>query len=129
MKIHGIRTLAGPNVYSRHPVLVMKLELGALAGRESCDVPGFVERLLKRLPGINQHHCALGRAGGFVERLREGTYFGHVVEHVALELTDPVGISSNRGKTVSAQEPGTYFVAVAYKSEHGMAFLLRVAVE
>src|SRR3954470_17210091 len=124
MKILDIRTLAGPNVYSHNPALVMKLDLEELAGKESCDLPGFTDRLLQCLPGMTEHYCSLGRAGGFVERLREGTYFGHVVEHVALELTDKVGISVNRGKTVFAGQPGVYLVGVTYKSESGM-----VAVE
>src|SRR3954451_22325640 len=129
MKILNIRTIPGPNVYSHQPVLVMKLDLEDLAGRESYEVPGFIDRLLELLPGCYEHYCGLGRPGGFVERLRGGTYFGHIVEHVALELTDAVGISTNRGKTVSAAEPGVYLVAVTYKSEQGMKCLLRIAVE
>src|SRR5690348_14855673 len=101
MKIRSIRTLAGPNVYSRHPVLVMKLDLEELAGRESFEIPGFVDRLLAFLPGLGEHHCALGRPGGFVERLRGGTYFGHTVEHVALELSSLAGMEMTRGKTVA----------------------------
>src|SRR3954451_9297371 len=129
MKILNIRTIPGPNVYSHQPVLVMKLDLEDLAGRESYEVPGFIDRLLQLLPGCYEHYCGLGRRGGFVERLRGGTYFGHVVEHVALELTDAVGISTNRGKTIAADEPGCYQVIVSYKSEHGMKLLLEVAVE
>src|SRR3954465_9012297 len=129
MKILTIRTIPGPNVYSHQPVLVMKLNLEDLAGRESYDIPGFIDRLLARLPGVYEHYCGLGRPGGFVERLHGGTYFGHIVEHVALELTDPAGISTNRGKTVSAGEPGQYLVAVTYKAERAMKFLLQVAVE
>jgi cyanophycin synthetase len=129
VKILNIRTIAGPNVYSHQPVLVMKLDLQDLDGRESTDLPGFVDRLLTLLPGCHEHHCGLGRPGGFVERLHGGTYFGHIVEHVALELTDPVGIPTYRGKTVDAGEPGCYLVAVTYKSERAMRFLLQVSVE
>ncbi len=129
MKILDIRTLAGPNVYSHDPALVMKLDLAELTEKETVDVPEFTERLLNCLPGVVEHHCSLGRPGGFVERLKEGTYFGHVVEHVALELTDAVGISVNRGKTVYGGSPGVYLVAVTYKSEAGMKELLRIAVE
>jgi cyanophycin synthetase len=129
MNIKNFRTLNGPNVYSYEPVVTMKLDLEDLANVESCAVDGFVDRLLDTLPGLEEHHCALGRRGGFIERLREGTFFGHVVEHVALELTDAAGISVNRGKTVSTDEPGVYLVAVACKSERGMKHLLRVAVE
>jgi cyanophycin synthetase len=129
MKIQNIRTITGPNVYSHQPVLVMKLDLQDLAGKESYEMPGFIDRLLALLPGVHEHYCGLGRPGGFVERLHGGTYFGHIVEHVALELTDPVGISTNRGKTVSAGEPGCYLFAVTYKAERAMKFLLQVAVE
>ena len=64
MKILNIRTIPGPNVYSHHPVLVMKLDLQDLAGRESYDIPGFIDRLLQVLPGCYEHYCGLGRRGG-----------------------------------------------------------------
>src|SRR5678816_1309101 len=85
MKIESIRALNGPNVYSHRPVLLMHLDLGELAERESREFKGFNKQLLTILPGINNHHCSLGGPGGFVTRLEEGTYFGHIVEHVALE--------------------------------------------
>src|SRR3954465_13298175 len=128
MKILNIRTIPGPNVYSHQPVLVMKLDLEDLAGRESYELPGFIDRLLQLLPGCYEHYCGLGRRGGFVERLRGGTYFGHIVEHVALELTDAVGISTNRGKTVDAGPPNLYDVVVEYRAEHAMRYLLETAV-
>src|SRR3954466_8533017 len=106
MKIIRTRTLPGPNVFSHQPTLAMTLDLEDLTSRESCDVPGFVQRLLNALPGLHQHHCALGHPGGFVERLRQGTYFGHIVEHVALELSERVGIPVNRGKTFGLDRPG-----------------------
>lgn len=129
MRIERIRDIQGPNVYSHDPVLVMTLDLEDLAGKESYEVPGFIDRLLITLPGVKEHYCGLGRPGGFVERLVEGTWFGHIVEHVALELSDALEISVNRGKTVSSGVPGKFLVAVTYKSEPGMRFLLEVAVE
>ncbi len=128
MHIHRIRTLAGPNIFSHRPMLAMDLDLGELDGIESYEVPGFVDRLIEALPGLCDHHCASGQPGGFIARLRGGTYFGHIVEHVALELTDAVGIPTNRGKTVSGDAPGRYLVAVEYKSEAGMRCLLETAV-
>src|SRR5829696_385693 len=92
MRVLDIRTITGPNVYSHNPVLVMRLDLEELTEKETCEFPGFNDRLLALLPGLEEHHCALGRRGGFVERLKEGTYFSHTVEHVAIELTDFVGI-------------------------------------
>jgi hypothetical protein len=80
MRIDGIRTLSGPNVYSHRLVLLMRLDLEKLYEKEGYEVPGFVERLLALLPGLREHHCSKGYEGGFVERLDEGTYFGHTVE-------------------------------------------------
>src|SRR5207249_3752563 len=128
MRIDSIRAIPGPNVYHHKPVLVMRLELEELTERESYEIPGFVERLLAAVPGLCQHHCARGRPGGFVERLHEGTYFGHTVEHVALELSEPVGIPVNYGKTLYAGAPGRYDVVVRYAAEEGMRYLLRTAV-
>src|SRR5206468_11109375 len=121
--------IKGPNVFSHRPVLVMRLDLESLAGKESYEIPGFIERLLEALPGIREHVCSKGYAGGFVERLYQGTYFGHIVEHVCLELTDRANISVNRGKTVRATSDAVYDVAVEYKSEAGRRRLLAVAVE
>jgi cyanophycin synthetase len=129
MKIIEIRTQAGPNIYSYRPVLVMKLELESLAKRESKEFPGFNERLLNLLSGLHSHHCALGEPGGFVARLHEGTYFGHIVEHVALELTELAGVPVKHGKTRETEVPGTYRVIIEYRAEQGTRFLLRTAVE
>src|SRR5206468_3243435 len=104
MEIVEIGAVAGPDGYSQQPVRVMKLDLEDLTGVESCQVPGFNDRLMPALPGVHEHYCGLGRRGGFVERLRGGTYFGHIVAHVALEMTDPVGISVNRGKPVETDD-------------------------
>ncbi|MCI0387183.1 MAG: cyanophycin synthetase [Acidobacteria bacterium] len=129
MRVGEIRTLAGPNVYSFRPVLSMKLYLDELTGKESREIPGFNELLLEALPGLANHHCCLERDGGFIERLREGTYFGHVVEHVALELTELAGIPVFHGKTRRAVEPGSYNIIIEYEAEQGTKRLLRVAVE
>src|SRR3954469_19146495 len=129
MRIERFKDIPGPNVYSHDPVIVMTLDLEDLTEKESYQIPGFTDRLIATLPGVREHYCGLGRPGGFLERLREGTWFGHIVEHVALELSDALDISVNRGKTVSAGEPGKFLVAVTYKSAAGMQYLLEVAVE
>lgn len=124
MKIERIRTLNGPNVYSYRPVLLMSLDLGELVERESREFKGFNERLLKLLPGIQNHHCSLGRPGGFITRLEEGTYFGHVVEHVALELTELAGIGKSHGKT--RHDTGSlYNVAIEFRAEKASTYLPR----
>ncbi|HEX8687609.1 MAG TPA: cyanophycin synthetase, partial [Pyrinomonadaceae bacterium] len=128
MKIEGIRTLAGPNVYTHRPALLMRLDLEDLAGRESREVEGLNGRLLAALPGLVEHHCSRGRAGGFVERLGEGTYLGHVVEHAALELTALAGVGVTHGKTRAGEEPRLYNVVVEFVAEHATRFLLETAV-
>jgi len=128
MRVESIRTLDGPNVYHVRPVLSMYLRLEDLTDTYTNEVPGFTERLLAALPGIQQHHCSLGYAGGFVERLHRGTYFGHVTEHVALELAGMLGSPVTHGKTRYAGEKGFYQVIVRYRSEAGMRSLLHTAV-
>ena len=128
MKIESIRALNGPNVYSYHPVLLMHLDLGELAERESREFETFNQRLLTILPGINNHHCSFGRPGGFVTRLEEGTYFGHIVEHVALELTELAGIGRSHGKT--RHDCGSlYHVAIEFRAEKASTYLLENAVK
>jgi cyanophycin synthetase len=128
MRVVEITTLSGPNVYGYQPALVMKLHLEELAGKESYEVPGFNDRLLALLPGLRKRHCEKGAEGGFVERLREGAWFGHVVEHVALELTLLAGAGSIHGKTRSAGEPGLFNVIIEYRAEKGTERLMRAAV-
>ncbi|MEV6301692.1 cyanophycin synthetase [Actinoplanes sp. NPDC051861] len=112
MKIESLRRLRGPNVYLSRPAVVARLLLGDLTGRETSDVTGFTERLLRALPGLTEHHCAAGSPGGFVSRLRNGTYFGHVTEHVCIELSQLIGRDVSFGRTVAAGEPGVYDVIV-----------------
>jgi cyanophycin synthetase len=108
MKIDDIRHLRGPNVHLSRPAVVARVRLGELTGRETSDVTGFTERLLRALPGLAEHHCAAGVPGGFVSRLRGGTYFGHVTEHVCIELSQLIGRDVSFGRTVAAGEPGVY---------------------
>ncbi|WP_433929409.1 cyanophycin synthetase [Sorangium cellulosum] len=129
MRIITIRTLQGPNVFASWPVLRMTLDLEDLNETSSAQVPGFVDRLLELLPGLAAHHCSRGKPGGFVERLREGTYWGHIIEHVALELSEPAGIGVTYGKTVYAGSPGLYDVVVEFENEAAMRLLLEAAFE
>ncbi len=129
MNIRSIRTFTGPNVFNHQPILLMILELQDLTEKASTDLPGFTDRLIAVLPGIHKHHCSPGYEGGFIERLNRGTYFAHITEHVALELSDLAGIGVTYGKTIYGGAEGVYQVAVRYKCEEGMRFLLETAVE
>lgn len=108
MRLSSVRHLNGPNVYISRPVTVARLELGELAGQETVAYPGFGDRLMAALPGLAQHHCAAGRPGGFLTAMARGTYFGHVTEHVALELSALAGREVYFGRTVWAGAGGSY---------------------
>jgi len=129
MIIRTIRHLDGPNVYLYRPVLVMELDLEDLAGRETREIEGFNERLLTLLPGLQEHVCGLGVHGGLVRRLEDGTFFGHVVEHVALELSTPAAVPVNFGKTRVTDNPRVYNVIVEATNAPVMRLLLRLAVD
>ena len=107
----------------------MLLELGEAHAARSDRMPGFVAALLAALPGLHTHRCSPRRAGGFVERLTRGTRLGHIVEHVALELSGPAGIGVGYGKTFGTGEPGVVQVVVRYRCEAGMRRLLESAVQ
>jgi cyanophycin synthetase len=103
------------------------LQLGELAGKESREYPDFVSSLLLLLPGLETHSCS-GIDGGFPSRLREGTYFGHIYEHVVLELQALLGYKVSFGKTRRAELPGEYTVVLEYGSEAIIEKLCRLGV-
>ena len=110
MRLEHIRHLGGPNIFSTKPVSLARIELDELTCKETTDCPGFAERLLELLPGLREHHCAAGRPGGFVAAMSRGTYFGHVAEHVALELSGLAGRDVHLGRTLWAGADGRYDV-------------------
>ena len=116
MQIISVRELKGPNIYSYRPVVKVRLDLGEHAETPSNQISGFATRLVEALPGLNRHQCSLGYPGGFVERLREGTYLAHVFEHVTLELQTAAGYSVRFGKARSSGVSGVYDVVIGYRS-------------
>ena len=95
----------------------MRLDIGNLDDKPSDQVPGLAEKLEALLPTIYDHRCSIGTPGGFLERVRGGTYAGHMVEHVAIELQNLVGFSVGYGKTVDSYEPHVYHVVYRYRDE------------
>ncbi len=110
MRLIDVRHLSGPNVYTTKPVTVARLELDELTSQETTGYPGFAGRLTAALPGLAEHHCAAGRPGGFAGAMARGTYFGHVTEHVALELSRLAGREVQLGRTTWAGADGRYDV-------------------
>ena len=117
LRILDTRVLRGPNVWVRRPVIRMTVDLGVLEDYPSNTIPGFNEALMAILPTMEDHACSLGRRGGFFERLRDGTWMGHVAEHIALELQCLAGTDVRIGKTRSTGERGRYDVIFEYREE------------
>ena len=117
LKIIQTQVLRGPNYWSYEPSIRMLVDLGSLEEWPSNQIPGFNEGLLALLPGVAEHSCSLGRRGGFGERLVDGTWLGHVAEHVALELQRETGAHISRGKTRGTGETGRYNVIYGYWEE------------
>ncbi len=116
MQILSLQNLPGANIYSYHPVLRIRLDLGDLKDVPTIDLSCFNEQLIGLLPELKDHHCSRGYAGGFCERLREGTYLAHVFEHVVLELQCRAGEKVNFGKTRATERSGVYEVIVGYRT-------------
>ena len=93
-----MRYLRGPNVWTYRPVLESWVDLGVLEDHPSNTLPGFVDRLTTWLPGMIEHRCGVGERGGFFERLQSGTWCGHIMEHVAIELQTLAGMQVGFGK-------------------------------
>ena len=93
----------GPSIFAGVPMVRVTVDLGDLESYPTDRLPGFPDRLLEALPGLALHHCSTGYPGGFAERLTTGTWIGHVIEHVALELQTVAGSPAGRGKTRSVR--------------------------
>lgn len=130
MKILKIQTLRGPNYWSirRHKLVLMRLDLEELADKTTSEIPGFYEGLTAALPSLYEHHCSPGHRGGFLQRVREGTMMGHVIEHVALELQEMAGMPVGFGRTRETATPGTYQVVIEYQNEQAGRYAARAGV-
>jgi len=130
MKIIRTQTLRGPNYWSirRDKLIVMRLDLEDLAEKPSNEIPGFYEGLIDVLPSLVEHYCSPGYRGGFFERVRTGTYMGHIIEHIALELQELAGTPVGFGRTRGTSTPGVYNVVFEYVDEQAGRYAGRAAV-
>ena len=112
MKIVDIKTMKGPNYWSvrRHNLTVMVLDLEEMEQFPTNKIDGFSERLEKMFPSMYCHRCSIGKEGGFFQRVKEGTWMGHVIEHIALEIQTLAGMDCGFGRTRGYGEEGVYFV-------------------
>jgi hypothetical protein len=116
-EIHALalRPLHGANYWSARPVTRLDLVVGAYDEIHSARVPGFTDSLVEALPGLWEHRCSVGTRGGFVERLRRGTYAPHIVEHLAIELQRAAGDLVGYGRARGGDAPGEYTVVVEHR--------------
>ncbi|MFM6995474.1 MAG: cyanophycin synthetase [Limnohabitans sp.] len=112
IKILHTRELRGPNIWTYRPVLEALVDIGDLEDSPSNTLPGFNERLCAWLPGLIEHRCSVGERGGFLQRLTDGTWPAHILEHVTLELQTRAGMQTGFGKAREAGPRGLYKVVV-----------------
>jgi len=112
-----VNHLRGPNIWTYRPVIEAWLDIGELEECPSNKLPGLYERLTDWLPGLIEHRCGVGERGGFLERLRDGTWPGHILEHVVLELQNLAGMKTGFGKTRSTADRGIYKMAFRTRDE------------
>src|SRR3712207_4565109 len=119
MRVLDARPFRGPSIYAYRPVIRVTLDLGELERYPTTELGDFTDRLLQYIPSLDTHTCSYGEAGGFVRRMREGTWLGHVIEHVAIELQCLAGTPVSYGKTRSTGDgEGVYYIVYSYREEH-----------
>src|SRR6267143_581047 len=120
MRILDRSVYVGPSLYAHFPVIRLELDLGVLEAWPTGRLgSAFVDALSEALPGLAQHGCSYREPGGFVRRMTEGegTWLGHVLEHVAIELQNVAGVKVTFGKTRETERPGVYDVVFEYEQE------------
>ena len=114
ISLHATR---GANYWSRTPITQMDLNIGEYENISSADVPGFTQSLVAAMPGLRDHRCSIGEPGGFLIRLKRGTYCAHIVEHVALELQGMIGHNVGYGRTRGGDKVGDYTLIFEHRHE------------
>lgn len=130
MKILDIKVMRGPNYWSirRHKLIQMRLDLEELEQSPTNKIEGFGERLQKLFPTMYSHRCSIGTPGGFFKRVEEGTWMGHVIEHIALELQTLAGMACGFGRTRSTGKEGVYNVVFSYMEEKAGIYTAKASV-
>ncbi len=131
MKILDIKTMCGPNYWSisRHKLIVMLLDIEELEQKPTDKIPGFYERLSELMPTLFEHRCSEGVPGGFFQRVKDGTWMGHVIEHIALELQTLAGMETGFGRTRGTKEPGVYHVVFSYQEAKAGVYTAKASVK
>lgn len=130
MKIKEIKILRGPNYWSirRSKLIQMRLDLEEMEQRPTNKIEGFRGRLEQMFPSMYEHRCSVGTPGGFFARVEEGTWMGHVIEHIALEIQTLAGMLCGFGRTRGTGTEGEYFVVFTYMEEDAGVYAAKAAV-
>jgi cyanophycin synthetase len=130
MKILDIKVMKGPNYWSnkRHKLIVMRLDLEDMEQKPTNKIPGFSERIEKLFPTMMEHRCSEGVEGGFFSRVKDGTWMGHVIEHIALEIQTLAGMDCGFGRTRETSTKGVYHVVFSYFEERAGTLAAKYAV-
>lgn len=126
MDINFLRVffLGGSNIWTYYPVIEVWADIGAFEDYPSNKLEGLYERLSSLLPGLITHRCSLGEPGGFLKRLRDGTWVGHILEHIAIELQEQAGMKGGFGRTRETNVRGVYKIAIGtFQEDVGRAAL------
>ncbi|TDD75297.1 cyanophycin synthetase [Flavobacterium caseinilyticum] len=120
MKIIKVQALRGPNIWSiqRKKLIQMRLDLEEMEQFPTNKIDGFKERIEAMFPSMIEHRCSEGCRGGFFSRVERGTWMGHVIEHIALEIQSLAGMETGFGRTRETKTPGTYNVVFSYTEEN-----------
>ncbi len=131
MKIVSINAMRGPNYWSirRHKLIVMVLDLQEMEELPSNKIPGFAERLKEKFPSMYSHRCSEGCEGGFFMRVDDGTWMGHIIEHIALEIQTLAGMDTGFGRTRGYGDKGVYNVVFSYIEESVGRHAAKAAVD
>jgi len=131
MKIEKIQALRGPNIWSirRKKLIQMRLDLEEMEDFPTNKIEGFRERIEHLIPSLISHRCSEGTRGGFFHRIETGTWMGHVIEHIALEIQTLAGMDTGFGRTRETKSPGVYNVVFDYIEENAGIYAAEQAVE
>lgn len=131
MRIREINAMRGPNYWSirRHKLIVMVLDLEEMEELPSNKIEGFSDRLKMMFPSMYSHRCSVGEPGGFFQRVEEGTWMGHVIEHIALEIQTLADMDTGFGRTRGYGEKGVYNVVFSYVEENVGRYAAKAAVD
>src|SRR5210317_1131281 len=131
MKIRSINAMRGPNFWSirRHKLIVMVLDLEEMEKLPTNKIKGFRQRLEAMFPTMYEHRCSVGTPGGFFQRVDEGTWMGHVIEHIALEIQTLADMDTGFGRTRGFGEKGVYNVVFSYIEENVGRYAAKAAVD